>query len=786
MPYILSPEQKVVVDALLCNKTSSTKYFDIISAMQSICKGCISILKEDKNVLIHIPDNDTRKIMKEMFELHGLHDLAIDLSDKNSMPEVDIIKLRSALKKQKNTDAIISYVLSIRKEQTLKSKITEFYSAFDVKVMADVSFRDFAANAIYKKKIESPILQNNSKSEHQLQYSATEYYNVKKEINTAIQIYHRQYDLYDHLSLFKDDLWVGISDTSILRVKEQLNLLKEESALLVKDFNSVTNVLLESSTQELTNTFANLEDRFLIHEEACIAFQIKSSTKANGKEGMFSIFKKKKTHISNKIYTDAFDELSGLIQAISQEWFDELDAPTTESITYDYISNFIKTNREKTIEFKEKIHKNLQDSIQRINKINTTSQDVKSLDRRLGAFIQKMNESKLFDLHPEHNILSFLKQVELSKDISGYIEKCHILVNSSSSYPDWKSFYGSTGNIFRLIFEELKKSPKNVWNESFENWYENQIHSHVLDQKTISIKALEDYFSQANLSNQFEVSSLIANLHTQRIQGAELLKETSKELYNTLFKKKQLPSTSWRNTALLNRSFMQSFFPIHISDSISYSTEYDRVISFSNNDEDEKSDIHYFSPIESKDIQNISEKKNFLYLNDYNYNRPLAQLSSTDKLKASKKLAKFILSLNQNIKIYQLKCANIISLLPSHDDSYLELELDKRNVKVIDTNGVLYDRLTESILFTERKPFLIIKDQLINSELHEYTLWQLKILRLFRDVGYEVLSVNTTAQIVDNANQFDKILQKIGGSIPDQKEKSIQKFDEQKSIPEEV
>jgi len=791
MPYILSPEQKVVATALLCNETSSTKYFDIISAMQSICKASTEVLGEGKKILIQIPDVQMRNLLKSMFEANGLDDLTIDLSDRGAMPEIDIIKLRSTLKKNKNTDAIINHVLSKKKQSALNAQVSEFYEALDSKVMSDIPFRDFVTNSIYKKKTIYDIPLINSISDDRLQFSASEYYSVKKEINQAIEIYLRQYDLYDYLSLFKEDLWEGITEDSITKINAQLNEFKQEIGNLLDDFKSATKALFDDSTQELSNTFSSLENKFDSHEEACIAYQIKSTSEAGSKEGLFSIFKKKKTQTSNQIYVDAFDELSSLIQSISQEWYDELDAPTAEMINYDYIQNFINSNRTKASAYKAKINKNLQSTVQRINKINTSSPVVISLDQRLETFIQKMNASELFDLNLEHNILSFLKQMELCENIADYIEKCNILANSSSSYLKWKSFYSNSGEIFRRIFIEIKKLPKNTWIELFEHWYEYQVHNQVLSNKSISSDEMGRFYAQAKTTIQVEVSALIANLHSQRIEGANLLKETTKELHNTLFKKKQLPNTSWYNTALMNRPFMQSFFPIHISDSSAYAAEYDVVISFSKGEEDRKSNIHYFSPIESKDIQNMSEKKdNFLYLNDYNYNTTLAQLSSTDKLKAAKKLAKYILSLNQNIKIYQLKNANIISLLPAHDDSFLEQELDKVNVKVIDTNGVLYDRLTESILFTDRQPFLIIKDELINSELHEHALWQLKMIYLFRDVGYEIISLNTTDQLQDNVGQFDKILQKISGlktnTNVEIKANQVQKSSEMETVPEEV
>lgn len=786
MPYILSPEQKVVTDALQCKEASSTKYFDIISAIQSISKGCASVLGDGKKILIHVADERDKETLRSMFLENGLDDLTIDISESQSMPEVDIIKLRSTLKKQKNSDTIINYVLSNKKESTLKSQISDFYSAFDTKVMANIPFRDFAANSIYNKKQDIPLIMVNFDAESQLQFSASEYYNVKKELSNASQIFHRQYDLYDHLSFFNEELWKDIDAPRITEIKKQLNEFKVESTDLVNDFIKVTNKLLAASTKELNKTFEALDQMFMDHEEACISYHIKSATESDTNEGMFSIFKKK-AQATNKIYTEAFDELSGMIQNISQEWYHDLDAPTTEMITYEYIIKFITDSREKSTQYRKALNKNLQKDVQRINKINTSSKEVISLDKRLTNLILRMKESQLFDLELEHNILSFLKQVELCKNIVDYIEKCNVLVHSSSSYLEWKSFYNSSGNVFRLIFNSVKKMPKKAWIECFENWYEHQVRNRTLSHRSISTNELDRFLNQAIISNEHEVSSVIANLHSQRIQGAELLKATSKDLYNTLFKKKQLPNLSWQNTALVNRDFMKSFFPIHLSDSMAYSGEYDLVISFSSKEESDNSKTHYFSPIESKDIQDLAEKRhNFLYLNVYNYNRPIDQLSSTDKLKASKKLAKYILSLNQNIKIYQLKNANIISLLPAHDDSFLERELDKINVKVIDTNGVMYNRLTESILMTDRKPYLIIKDELINCELHDHVLWQLKMIQLFKEVGYDVLSLNTTDQLTDNNGQFDKILQKIDGDTSVVLQKKPQNSDEVESIPEKV
>ena len=764
MPYILSPEQKVVADALLHAETSSTKYFDLSTALQALSSACAKACREDQKILIHVPNSEQKNALRNILVKNGLDDLAIDLSSRNPIPEKDIIKLRSNIKKQKDTDAITTAVLSNKKAAALKNKVETFYKAFETKVLADVFFRDFTTNTIYNKRKGRPIFIIHSETENVLEFTASEYYKIKKEIINATSLYESQFELFDHLSFFKEDLWTGINDTKVNEVKNSLDLFKKESLALSNEFIELSNQLLQNSSKDLKHAFSILEEKFTAHENACIAYQIKSTDEGTANDGLFSMFKKKKNQSSNKIYIDAFDELSGRIKDLSQPWFDELDAPTSEMITYEYILNFIDQNRDKISAYKEKMIASLAGSVQRINKINTSSDHVKLLDKKLEDFIQKMNTSQLFDIELEHNILSFSKQLELSKNISDYLEKCHILVHSSSSYLEWKSFYNGTDNVFRKIFDSIKKMPKEQWVESYEHWYENQLQHQVLGKNTIEKSELSAFFQNACTGKDIEIAALLGTLHTQRLQGAEQLKISNKELYNSLFKKKQLPSTSWYDNALMNRTFMQAFFPIHIVDTLSYTKEYDLVISFDPKPNDAENAIHFFSPIESKDIQNMAEgKHNFLYLNDYNYSHPLSQLSSTDKLKASKKLAKYILSLNQNIKIYQLKNANIISLLPAHDDNFLENQLDALNAKVIDTNGVLYDRLTESILLTERNPILIVKDELVNPAMNEHILWQLQMIQLFDDVGYEIISINTVDQLKDNAAQFQYVLDKVSG-----------------------
>ena len=217
----------------------------------------------------------------------------------------------------------------------------------------------------------------------------------------------------------------------------------------------------------------------------------------------------------------------------------------------------------------------------------------------------------------------------------------------------------------------------------------------------------------------------------------------------------------------MNREFLGQYFPIHIHSDIKSVDQYDHVISWviDTTDNDDRSIIS-LSPISTADLEEAHQGQHtYLYLNTYTYDKPLAQLTNSERLKASKKLAKYILSLNQNVKIYHTKTANIISLLPMYDDMQIENRLKAYGLKAIDTEGVLYDRLTESVLFTERKPYLLIKDHLINPRLANKLQWQAMLIDLFHTAGYKVVSLATSDQLVDNARVIDNTITSIMGDV---------------------
>ncbi len=766
MSNSLSPEQKIAVKSLLSNKAVDIKYFDLNAAFSVVSSSIISSIQDNKKVLIQTAkDDDTQNVLNYLLKQYQLDQLTIDIGSRMPIPEADIITLRSVLKKQVNTAPIIDQIINKEKlEKTLQDSY-RYYDALDKTIFSDRTFRAFSNSLIYQQSGnngEDPQI-SDVDFEYDLDFSKQEYIDLKKSILNASRLYLKEYDLLDNLDLLSDVVWT-YSANDFEGLRDNLKTILDQSTVLSSEYKDTYSSLSQEATSQIDNEFSDLNQAIDSYYKECTSYHINSIYTTPKSDNRFSLFGKKTPQIDNAVYIKAYDYITGIIKELSPNWFENLTSPTSEEINYEFIINFIQSTKADIPKHQLSQKKNLNKAIHRVNRINTKSEAVKTLDKRLNQLIAQIDSMGFMNHQFNENTLSFVKQMELVQKISRSISQCYDLIGTDTEYTHWKMSERSNSPLTTHLINVLKKFPNTKWEQYFDNWYHDKIQSNILSDHTIDNNVINNLSELNSQINQNEISATINKMHLQRISASEELKSTSKDLYNNLFKKKTINPISWSDISLTSRSFLQEFFPIHIDNKTTYSTDYDLVISFNARPEimNEGSTVNHLSPITAEDLEGRSSSDVlFLYLNSYQYEKPLSTLPKTEKLKASKKLAKYILSLNQQVRIYQIKSANIISLLPVNDDMYFEREMDQYGIKSIDTAGTLYDKLTESILFTNRQPFLLIKDELINAELHQHLLWQAELLQTFKSAGYKVLSFNTCDQLENNKQAFQSIINQI-------------------------
>jgi len=762
MNYILSPEQELACQAMMDGDAHSIKYFDAFTAYQAMANMLTTTVANGKKVLVHIPhDADIKEEVMQYLTTDGFDDLLIDLGSNSSIPEKDVIQMRAALKKSADIDVIIAERSTQIKSNAIRSEIAAYYAALDRTVLSDVSVANLATSLIYR----SVGGQQYSllPSDLEMSFSSEEYYNLKKEVSKASKLYQQRFELFDSLDIIDPEVWSlesGPFDGVQVQVKDDL-----KTALQLKsDFEETLSKIDRQQKATSNEKFAAIQANIRQLEEKLTSLHITEFYGTPESESTFSLFGRKKKANNHNVYIEAYDQLTSLIREASQPWFDQLEAVSDESIDHGYLNAFLAETKRQINHYLGALASSNTASLHRINKINTDSDDVIALDQRLDQLVTSISKNNIYTKTFENNTLSFLKQLEAAAEIAAYLHKCVILLDGDLEYLDWMKFKNSWSRAFVLTFDNLKAIPQSNWEAAMEQAFFQRIVDDVKNNNQLSIDQLQAMHDHQAKANQMAVGSLVNQLHKGRLVTAEQLRASSKEVYQTIFKKKTLPTTSWNDLALMNRDFLSDYFPIHINSDLKNLSQYDHVISWTLSKTDDFDKVVFLSPINETDLEEAHQgKHSYLYLNSYTYDQPLAQLTNSERLKASKKLAKYILSLNQDVKIYHTKAANIISLLPFYDDQQIEQRLQAYGLNTIETDGVLYDRLTESVLFTDRQPYLLVKDHLINPRLADKLEWQAMLISLFQSAGYRVLSLATSDQLLDNEAMINNTITAIMG-----------------------
>ena len=140
------------------------------------------------------------------------------------------------------------------------------------------------------------------------------------------------------------------------------------------------------------------------------------------------------------------------------------------------------------------------------------------------------------------------------------------------------------------------------------------------------------------------------------------------------------------------------------------------------------------------DDKNKSAK---LLIHQYNYDKSIIELPVSERLKAAKKLAKILLSIHPNIRIFNVNHHNIISLLNPVLSDELWSIFDGNGIKEVNLTDQIYESITESILDIDSKKILLYQDHILQPEMYSYYLWQLKAIEAFTTAGYEMIQIQT-------------------------------------------
>lgn len=718
MNAVLSPEQQAIMLAYTSPKTLHVKYIDLAAALGCTIEMIGSSLQKGKPIAI-IVDNETKKqAILSALRSKGWDQMSYEVNSFAPLSDGIINLLRAYTKDIPDVENIVQFHLNQERIASMSKAEAKRYHRLYTPIHGEYHLQDIL-NFVSNHQMTDDAIDLSDVIEN---YSKEHFYKLKSAIEKISKTYEDVFDLFSSFSILNADNEDLSSEDILTQVGEYVEL----STRLNDRYNERKKHLLTRFSAEQSEH--NSADMLILDQVKKEIVSMKVSQNINPKSGGFSLIKKK---------TATVDYVAVISNAISK-----LSTPyqlEQETLSYEEAISTLDYLKDKITQRKSEDGYGLR--LSRINKLNTNDEIIQRLDFDLNDFIAQLNDSGLFSEHFENNALSLIGQQEIIGNIREQLAHAYTVIRNYPHFMEWMQSKSEHSKEIMGIVDKLRHRPKAEWSELFKRSYFTSLVAQYGADIPESGAELDRLTALRMNQAHTESDYLAYQLYESRQNAMQKLKSDKKSVYQYLYKKNNPSGMTFMDLYQQAHGFIDAFFPIHIYSRVeSNISDYEMIFNYSDDVKQVEKAIN-FSDMEHHDFSSFDGESTFpLYLNEYNYDKEIEQLSNIERLKAGKKLAKMMLSVTQNIKLYQLKYANIISTLSPAQDALLLDAIKEYGVKEL-KDSQLYDRLTESLIETSRRQFLITQDGLLSASSYEDFLWQHKVIDICRQAGVENINI---------------------------------------------
>lgn len=368
-------------------------------------------------------------------------------------------------------------------------------------------------------------------------------------------------------------------------------------------------------------------------------------------------------------------------------------------------------------ELSHQCHLKADDYIKRINTGNIPNPELKTLLEEVEETITEINGKQLLKQKLETNTRNFY---QFYFALNQHYQKLKRALVFSKSYPEimaWKAFTDTLDASALQIVEALKPIPVQRWVSDFdlaanELFFERWTHPAILSDEII-------YQAGRNQISRWKTNAMddLYQLKNSKLQNekapSSVLSRVGKWL-NLGNNTKHTPEQS-EPTRL---------FTISLTDGLGEEVK----ISMVSEGQD---------PVEhSIDVRII---ESFAALGDIH--KKIDDYAITDRFSIAKTVAGAILGLGCETRVFQLKNANILCLLPKPLSDAMYNELDELGIKEFQGRTSKEDAIIESLIETRRKQVMILFNGLPNDTLVDSFEEQILLLEKIKQLGFITHSV---------------------------------------------
>lgn len=572
--------------------------------------------------------------------------------------------------------------------------------------------------------VENLTAQNEIYIEIFIEKNVDAYLQARNIIQRASELYNEINFESNHSKYFsfegKDESMLADKIETFITSLEQLLIeLKESKKIYYNDqvFNA------NSTYKEIFRTYINLKIQFESH---CIKFGKSTPLKPG---------------LLNFSSTDAeafksYNDIKKLMLELEHSMSVYLPVEKLDLISISEIEAAIQSYGKWMDQWnaiiKEKIHKNLK----RFNPFHSLKSFVVTIEE-IQALYDSINQLNIFKKEFSVNTQNLVLILENLQQNIVELKECRKYLKEYSKLKEWLEFHKNLEPSYKLQIQELILFPTYEWSGIFDSnfklaFIESLLHPSLIGMYDEVLPTLDEV--------QKLESDILLHTYSERIQSN--LKNYCTQAKTTIDKINQELFKGHDSIADINAAIA----PIAIKAGFSSSNELMTLNINFHSGEKYETELGVEDRRMNLDVESIKE---------------ITQVPIADRYSVASSLASSLITFNDEIKVFQTKHSNILSLLPDKINEHVLSVLNDKGVKEIRVQDNKKNLLIESILMENKKSFLIINDGLLNGVLAEDYYYQKNTISAFEKVGFQIRNLKTYDLFTDKFLVFDELLKDI-------------------------
>jgi hypothetical protein len=739
--YLRSKEQEEIIGKI--GGIANVYYRDFQESCHTIVLSLLENVVHGKSSIVVVANEDEKLRLQSLIKEVGLDPLSLSVGLNQTIRSSDIENIKNKFAAESFANG--SEEMKEFKYNLVHQDILSYFQNFQNPTSLEKSWYEVLYEYISMKPNDKVFMLHAELNTTEYQFDKPELESLRESLTEALYLYQRDFELND-ASLTAYGIKPGTQVLDRLQdVTHDLFSFKE----IAEDMRDRFYTCLHDIEHDLWNTatasIKKLEEGLELAEFRTHKLNAILKEKTSRLTVIKSLIISDSPNDAKK--ASLLGDLMSMIKILQEK---QILKTEMTGLKYEDVLPTIEILKTCVADWKFKLRNTISANLKSSNKLNFNNHRLMDLELDLQALILRINQSEIFESSFELNTISFKKQIEFVTQLVYEIEIIMMRIEQNIQYYQWVSFLSEQDIKIQKLIQVLKKFDPREWASIFEMWYLYE----VLNQAYPFGKEMNSnmYATSCELLiawNNERIDNIVSDKKKEIKDRIKELKTDDISFYKALTKNDHLENQIYWKHLLENcTSFFSSLFPILIvgeDDLKSLKPNCYTELFYLNSEHKHDDILQDFKTIHSyypEEVHHNSTDGDTLTNFRLNFDRPLNDVATTDRLSYSKKLANNLTSFDQKPLVFQLKTVTIISFASTFTNTKVLEEFYSHGIKNILIDDSIYETIIACLL-EEKKIVLITEDYLLShAEFHNYD-YQFQTLNQAIEAGFVQVNLDT-------------------------------------------